>query len=214
MKLETELETIHTEVGPSRLPGVLTIPKGARGIVVFAHGSGSSRLSPRNQHVAQVLQEVGLATLLFDLLDEVEAEDRRNVFEIGLLADRLVESVEWVLGNQESQDLRVGLFGASTGAAAALVAATRLGSKIGAIVSRGGRPDMAEAYLPMVACPTLLIVGGKDEAVMQMNRRAFDMLGCTKQMRIVDGATHLFTEPGALEQVARLATEWFCQYLK
>lgn len=214
MKLETELETIHTEIGPSRLPGILTIPRGARGIVVFAHGSGSSRLSPRNQHVAQVLQEVGLATLLFDLLDEIEAEDRRNVFEISLLADRLVESIEWVIANQETHDLRVGLFGASTGAAAALVAATRLGSRIAAIVARGGRPDMAETYLPLVACPTLLVVGGKDEAVIQMNQRAFDMIRCTKQLRIVDGATHLFTEPGALEQVAKLASEWFCKYLK
>lgn len=214
MKLETELETIYTEIGPSRLPGILTIPKGASGIVVFAHGSGSSRLSPRNQHVAQVLQEVGLATLLFDLLDEVEAEDRRKVFEISLLADRLVDSVEWVVTNPETCDLRVGLFGASTGAAAALVAATRLGSRIAAIVARGGRPDMAETYLPLVACPTLLVVGAEDEAVIQMNQRAFDLIRCTKQLRIIDGATHLFTEPGALEQVAKLASDWFCQYLK
>jgi predicted alpha/beta-hydrolase family hydrolase len=214
MSLEIESETTHTEVGSNHLPGILTIPKGARGIVVFAHGSGSSRLSPRNQHVAQVLQEAGLATLLFDLLDEVEAEDRRNVFEIPLLAERLVQAAEWVLENEETQHLRLGFFGASTGVAAALVAETRMKGKIGAIVSRGGRPDMAEAYLALVAAPTLLIVGGRDEAVIQMNQRAFDMLHCEKQLRIVDGATHLFPEPGALEQVAKLASLWFGQYLK
>jgi predicted alpha/beta-hydrolase family hydrolase len=214
MSLEIESETTHTEVGSNHLPGILTIPKGARGIVVFAHGSGSSRLSPRNQNVAQVLQEAGLATLLFDLLDEVEAEDRRNVFEIPLLADRLVQAAEWVLENEETQHLRLGFFGASTGVAAALVAETRMKGKIGAIVSRGGRPDMAEAYLALVAAPTLLIVGGRDEAVIQMNQRAFDMLHCEKQLRIVDGATHLFPEPGALEQVAKLASLWFGQYLK
>lgn len=214
MNLEIESETTHTEIGSSHLPGILTIPKGAKGIVVFAHGSGSSRLSPRNQHVAQVLQEGGLATLLFDLLDETEAEDRRNVFEIPLLAERLDQAARWVMENEDTKNLRLGLFGASTGAAAALVAETRLKGKIGAIVSRGGRPDMAEPYLPLVAAPTLLIVGGRDEAVIQMNQRAYEMMHCEKQLRIVDGATHLFPEPGALEQVAKLASQWFCQYLK
>lgn len=214
MNLEIESETTHTEVGTNRLPGILTIPKGATGIVLFAHGSGSSRLSPRNQHVAQVLQEAGLATLLFDLLDEVEAEDRRNVFEVPLLAQRLVEAAEWVLEHPDTQGLRLGFFGASTGAAAALVAETQLKGKVAAVVSRGGRPDMAERILGLVSAPTLLIVGGRDEAVIQMNQRAFEMLQCEKQLRIVDGATHLFPEPGALEQVAKLASQWFSQHLK
>ncbi|MFN9347039.1 MAG: dienelactone hydrolase family protein [Planctomycetota bacterium] len=214
MNLEIESETTHTEVGTNRLPGILTIPKGATGIVLFAHGSGSSRLSPRNQHVAQVLQEAGLATLLFDLLDEIEAEDRRNVFEVPLLAQRLVEAAEWVLEQRETKGLRLGFFGASTGAAAALVAETQLKGKVAAVVSRGGRPDMAERILGLVSAPTLLIVGGRDEAVIQMNQRAFEMLQCEKQLRIVDGATHLFPEPGALEQVAKLASQWFSQHLK
>jgi len=214
MNLEIESETTHTEVGTNRLPGILTIPKGATGIVLFAHGSGSSRLSPRNQHVAQVLQEAGLATLLFDLLDEIEAEDRRNVFEVPLLAQRLVEAGEWVLEQRETKGLRLGFFGASTGAAAALVAETQLKGKVAAVVSRGGRPDMAERILGLVSAPTLLIVGGRDEAVIQMNHRAFEMLQCEKQLRIVDGATHLFPEPGALEQVAKLASQWFSQHLK
>ncbi|MFN6300854.1 MAG: dienelactone hydrolase family protein [Planctomycetota bacterium] len=214
MNLEIESETTHTEVGTNRLPGILTIPKGATGIVLFAHGSGSSRLSPRNQHVAQVLQEAGLATLLFDLLDEIEAEDRRNVFEVPLLAQRLVEAAEWVFEQRETKGLRLGFFGASTGAAAALVAETQLKGKVAAVVSRGGRPDMAERILGLVSAPTLLIVGGRDEAVIQMNQRAFEMLQCEKQLRIVDGATHLFPEPGALEQVAKLASQWFSQHLK
>lgn len=214
MNLEIETETTHTEVGTNRLPGILTIPKGATGIVLFAHGSGSSRLSPRNQHVAQVLQEAGLATLLFDLLDEIEAEDRRNVFEVPLLAQRLVEAAEWVLEQRETKGLRLGFFGASTGAAAALLAETQLKGKVAAVVSRGGRPDMAERILGLVSAPTLLIVGGRDEAVIQMNQRAFEMLQCEKQLRIVDGATHLFPEPGALEQVAKLASQWFSQHLK
>lgn len=214
MNLEIESETTHTEVGTNHLPGILTIPKGATGIVLFAHGSGSSRLSPRNQHVAQVLQEAGLATLLFDLLDEIEAEDRRNVFEVPLLAQRLVEAAEWVLEQRETKGLRLGFFGASTGAAAALVAETQLKGKVAAVVSRGGRPDMAERILGLVSAPTLLIVGGRDEAVIQMNQRAFEMLQCEKQLRIVDGATHLFPEPGALEQVAKLASQWFSQHLK
>lgn len=214
MNLEIESETTHTEVGANRLPGILTIPKGATGIVLFAHGSGSSRLSPRNQHVAQVLQEAGLATLLFDLLDEIEAEDRRNVFEVPLLAQRLVEVAEWVLEQRETKGLRLGFFGASTGAAAALVAETQLKGKVAAVVSRGGRPDMAERILGLVSAPTLLIVGGRDEAVIQMNQRAFEMLQCEKQLRIVDGATHLFPESGALEQVAKLASQWFSQHLK
>lgn len=214
MNLEIESETTHTEVGASRLPGILTIPKGATGIVLFAHGSGSSRLSPRNQHVAQVLQEAGLATLLFDLLDEIEAEDRRNVFEVPLLAHRLVEVAQWVLEHQDSRGLRLGFFGASTGAAAALVAETQLKGQVAAVVSRGGRPDMAETYLGLVSAPTMLIVGGRDEAVIQINQRAFELLHCEKQLRIIDGATHLFPEPGALEQVAKLASQWFSHHLK
>jgi pimeloyl-ACP methyl ester carboxylesterase len=164
--------------------------------------------------VAQVLQEAGLATLLFDLLDEIEAEDRRNVFEIPLLTQRLVGAAEWVLEHQESRGLRLGFFGASTGTAAALVAETQLKGQVAAMVSRGGRPDMAETYLGWVSAPTMLIVGGRDEAVLQINQRAFELMYCEKQMRVIDGATHLFTEPGALEQVAKLASQWFSDHLK
>ena len=211
----TQMESVKFDlaVGPRKLPGMLTVPKNAQGLVLFAHGSGSSRLSPRNQFVAQVLQASGLATLLFDLLEEWEGDDRQKVFDIELLAERLGEAADWVRGRDDIGELRLGLFGASTGAAAALVAAARRSERVGAIVSRGGRPDLAQAYLGLVKAPTLLIVGGNDEPVIEMNQRALDLLRCEKQLEIVAGATHLFSESGALEQVARLASDWFRRHL-
>lgn len=195
------------------LPGTLSLPEKARGVVLFAHGSGSGRFSPRNQAVARVLQDATLVTLLVDLLTEREAEDRRLVFDIALLADRLVACSEWLTQNRQSGSLPVGFFGASTGAGAALAAATRTDVDVQAIVSRGGRPDLAGDLLPRVEAPTLLIVGGNDRAVIELNRQALDVLRCTKELVIVPGATHLFEEPGALEEVARLASDWFLKYL-
>jgi dienelactone hydrolase len=200
------------EVMPRRLRGFLAVPAAATGIVVFAHGSGSSRLSPRNQHVAQGLNKAGLATLLFDLLLPEEAEDRRNVFDIPLLATRLEEALDW-LGQGEFASLSVGLFGASTGAAAALIAAARRADEISAVVSRGGRPDLAAAQLALVKAPTLLIVGGYDDEVIKLNESALAQLRCEKHLEIVPGATHLFEEPGTLEAVIQLATAWFIRFL-
>jgi dienelactone hydrolase len=181
--------------------------------VVFAHGSGSSRLSPRNNFVAAALGDAGLATLLFDLLTEEEAADRRNVFDIGLLADRLILAAEWVLRQQAIRGLPLGYFGASTGAAAALVAAARKPDLCAAVVSRGGRPDLAGAALPRVWAPTLLIVGGDDPEVCELNREAARQLFCKQELAIVPGATHLFEEPGALEAVVELAHSWFSDHL-
>lgn len=199
--------------GRRRLRGILHVPPGALGAVAFAHGSGSGRLSPRNQFVARVLQEAGLATLLLDLLEEEEAENRVKVFDIELLAGRLQSAVDWLSQEPETRSLRLGYFGASTGAGAALVAAARNPVPIGAVVSRGGRPDLARAYLPAVQAPTLLIVGGDDPVVIELNDRARRLLRCPNDLVIVPGATHLFEEPGTLEEVARLAKEWFVQYL-
>jgi putative phosphoribosyl transferase len=213
MQTKTQMDVREVIIGPHRLPGTLTVPSGAHGIVAFAHGSGSSRLSPRNQAVAATLQEVGLATLLFDLLEEEEAEDRRKVFDIELLAERLQEAADWVHGCEETRGLRLGYFGASTGAAAALVAAAREPDKVSAVVSRGGRPDLAKAYLSRVQTPTLLIVGGEDEPVISLNQLAFDELRCEKRLEIIFRATHLFPEPGVLEKVARLAADWFQEHL-
>jgi dienelactone hydrolase len=196
-----------------RLEGILEVPPGARGMVVFAHGSGSSRLSPRNQAVASALQQAGLGTLLFDLLTESEMRERANVFDIPLLATRLVTATSWLEQQPGVHGLRIGYFGASTGAAAALVAASRLTNEIAAVVSRGGRPDLAGASLSGVRAPTLLIVGRADQAVLGLNRLALERLDCPKRLAIVDGATHLFEEPGALEEVARLAMEWFLRHL-
>jgi predicted phosphoribosyltransferase/dienelactone hydrolase len=200
-------------VGPHKLPGILAIPERAQGIVLFAHGSGSSRLSSRNQYVAGVLYEAGIATLLFDLLRESEEGDRRKVFDIELLAGRLQEAADWVRRQPETLGLHLGYFGASTGAAAALVAAARNPEGVKAVVSRGGRPDLASDDLPAVSAPTLLIVGGDDEPVIEMNAEALSLLRCEKRMEIIPGATHLFPEPGALEQVARLASDWFLRHL-
>lgn len=199
--------------GKLALEGILGLPADPRGVIIFAHGSGSGRLSPRNNFVARYLQQNGLATLLLDLLMPGEAEDRRNVFDIDLLADRLLVAKAWLKEEPRTEKLRIGYFGASTGAGAALQAAARDPSDIQAIVSRGGRPDLAEAYLPAVTTPTLLIVGGWDEPVIEMNQSAYELLTCEKKLIIVPRATHLFEEPGTLEAVADHACKWFLRYL-
>jgi putative phosphoribosyl transferase len=197
------------------LKGDLTIPEEAQGLVLFAHGSGSGRKSSRNRLVASVLQKQAIATLLFDLLTEEEEEiDRQTAhirFDIPLLSQRLVEVTRWT-GESDAHDLPIGYFGASTGAAAALIAAAQFGPSIHAVVSRGGRPDLAGHHLKKVTAPTLLIVGSRDSAVIQMNADALLMLGCPKEIQIIAGATHLFEEPGTLEQVAQLAANWFSQH--
>ncbi len=195
------------------LPGTLRLPLGAEAVVVFVHGSGSSRLSPRNMEVAEALNDFGFATLLFDLLTPDEAEDRANVFDIALLAERVIGAMQWLDHDPSTRKLRIGLFGASTGAAAALVAAARDHSRVEAVVSRGGRPDLAAAALERVRAPTLLLVGGADEAVLGLNRKAFDRLRCEKSLVVVPGATHLFPERGALAAVVRHAGEWFARHI-
>jgi putative phosphoribosyl transferase len=209
----TEPTEVVVGTGPYRLRGDLSLPAAAAGLVVFAHGSGSSRHSPRNRYVASVLVESGLGTLLFDLLTPDEELDRANVFHIELLARRLVDVTEWLRTEPGIAALPLGYFGASTGAAAALWAAGEPGADIRAIVSRGGRPDLAAARLDRVRAPTLLIVGGRDEAVLGMNRQALAMLRCESRLEVVPGATHLFEEHGALEQVAALARDWFRERL-
>jgi pimeloyl-ACP methyl ester carboxylesterase len=196
------------------LEGVLSVAPSSIGVVLFAHGSGSSRLSPRNMLVAQALNDAGVGTLLFDLLTEPEAADRRNVFDIPLLADRLAVATDWLGGRKDVAGLPIGYFGASTGAAAALIAAAGRGRDIAAVVSRGGRPDLASEFLPRVASPTLLIVGGRDTQVLALNREALALLHCEKSLAVVPGATHLFEEPGALEEVVRLARQWFVDHLR
>jgi dienelactone hydrolase len=199
------------------LGGDLRIPPQPRGVVLFAHGSGSSRHSPRNQFVAQVLHKAGFATLLMDLLTAKEEEQDRYTahlrFDINLLGERVAAATNWLLQNTATGNLKIGYFGASTGAAAALVAAVEHPYAVGAIVSRGGRPDLAGTALSRVRAPTLLIVGGQDTQVIELNRTAFSQLQCEKSFEIVPGATHLFEEPGALEQVAQLASQWFTRYL-
>jgi len=209
------VEERHVEVpsGAVTLKGILAVPKDAKGVVLFAHGSGSGRFSPRNNFVARVLQDAGIATLLIDLLTEEEAADRRKVFDIDLLTQRVLDAASWLRRVPETSNLRVGYFGASTGAAAALKAAAQDSANVGAVVSRGGRPDLALDALPRVKGPTLLIVGEADEPVVELNRQAYDLLNCTKEMVLIHGATHLFEEPGALEEVARLAADWFSRYL-
>ena len=214
----TEQErTVRIPAGPVTLEGDLSIPAGAQGVVLFAHGSGSSRHSPRNRRVARQLQEGRLATLLIDLLTtDEETADRRTGhlrFDIGFLAERLIEAADWLARQPETRDLALGYFGASTGAAAALVAAAARPNLVGAVVSRGGRPDLAGPALPLVRAPTLLIVGGADTPVIELNRQAYDQLRCEKRLVVIPGATHLFEEPGALDQVAELAREWFDRYL-
>jgi len=195
------------------LGGDLVVPPEARGVVLFAHGSGSSRFSPRNRYVAGVLRQHGCATLLFDLLTESESLVRARTFDIELLAGRLARTAEWARSQPELAALEFGYFGASTGAAAALVAAARYPGTVAAIVSRGGRPDLAAPYLEQVRVPTLLIVGGRDHGVLDYNRAALAQLGGPKELVVVPGATHLFEEPGALERVAELAAQWFERYL-
>jgi len=218
-------QNVQIPTGGAVLEGELKIPRGASGLALFAHGSGSSRHSPRNQFVASVIREAGIGTLLFDLLTlEEESVDRTTGhlrFDIRLLANRLIDATRWVQkekfetnGYIGASNLRVGYFGSSTGAAAALVAAAELGSAVGAVVSRGGRPDLAGATLPRVKAPTLLIVGGADGPVIDLNQEAFGRLQCEKEIEIIPGATHLFEEPGALEQVAQLAAKWFVARLK
>jgi putative phosphoribosyl transferase len=213
-----EEHLVHVPVGPALLEGNLVVPPGAQGVVLFAHGSGSSRHSPRNRYVAGVLQQQGLATLLFDLLTpHEEAVDARTAhlrFDIPFLAQRLIGATDWILEQPATRQLAVGYFGASTGAAAALVAAAERPAVVRAVVSRGGRPDLAGAALARVRAPTLLIVGGADVPVLHLNREAIRALGARDtRLAIVPGATHLFEEPGALEEVARLAAEWFVRYL-
>ncbi len=200
-------------VDPVRLEGDLVVPPEAAGVAVFAHGSGSSRHSPRNVEVARRLNQVGVGTLLFDLLTPSEAEDRGTVFDIELLAHRLEAAIHWLARWPDVGNLPVGLFGASTGAAAALVAAAHLGPEVAAVVSRGGRPDLAGDSLARVTAPTLLIVGERDPEVLMLNREAERRLRCERRLEIVPGATHLFEEPGALEEVARLAAFWFTMHL-
>lgn len=208
---------VEIPAGWVTLSGDLSVPPDARGVVLFAHGSGSSRHSPRNQAVAQTLRSAGLATLLMDLLtpeeETIEMQGGMRRFDIDLLAERLVHAIDWLTVTPETKQLRIGLFGASTGAAAALVAAAIRPAATHAVVSRGGRPDLAGSALPDVRAPTLLIVGGNDLQVIELNRQAFAQMRCEKRLDIVPGATHLFEEPGALEEVARLASTWFRQYL-
>lgn len=213
--LKAEVEIL---IGNIMLMGQLSLPKDAQGIVLFVHGSGSSRHSVRNRYVASVLQSTGIATLLFDLLtEEEEVIDNRTShlrFDIDLLAERLMQVTCWIQGNASTQHLKVGYFGASTGGAAALVAAAALGQQISAIVSRGGRPDLAGDALLEVKSPTLLIVGGYDKTVISLNRQALGLLQCEKTLEIVPAASHLFEEHGKLEEVANIASDWFARYLK
>lgn len=204
---------VEIGVGNVRLPGHLAVPRDAAEVVVFAHGSGSSRNSPRNQYVASVLNRSGLGTLLFDLLTPGEEANRGNVFDITLLAERLAGATAWLLAQPGAAGLLVGYFGASTGAAAALWAAAEAGAGVAAVVSRGGRPDLAGARLGMVRVPTLLIVGENDETVLGLNRRAQAELRCENELAVVPGATHLFMEPGTLATVAGLARDWFTGHL-
>lgn len=209
---------VKIPAGNVMLEGELALPKEAQGIVLFVHGSGSSRHSPRNQYVAQVLQSAEIGTLLFDLLTEDEEAIDRSTghlrFDIGLLSERLIHATHWIQRNSNTQNLQIGYFGASTGGAAALVAAALLGDQISAVVSRGGRPDLAGDALPKVIAPTLLIVGGFDKIVIELNRQAFEQLQCEKTLEIVPAASHLFEEPGKLEEVAKIASDWFAPYLK
>jgi putative phosphoribosyl transferase len=207
------MNEVRIQAGPAMLAGNLTITDGATALVLFAHGSGSSRHSPRNQFVARTLNNAGLATLLFDLLtpeeEAIDLRTREHRFNIGLLAERLVHATKWAQQQEQIRDLRIGYFGSSTGGGAALVAAAEIPQDVGAVVSRGGRPDLAGDALPKVQAPTLLIVGGNDDIVIELNEQARDRMRCEVSLKIVPDATHLFEEPGALEKVAQLASDWF-----
>jgi pimeloyl-ACP methyl ester carboxylesterase len=206
-------EEVRIPAGEVELEGTLDLPAGCRRVVVFAHGSGSSRFSPRNRFVANELSVRAIGTLLLDLLTAEEDRVYRTRFDINLLATRLGYVTDWLNTRPDLKTAAVGLFGASTGAAAALETAAQAGQKVHAVVSRGGRPDLADDYLHLVRCPTLLIVGGHDQEVLRLNEGAFRKLTCEKQLAVVQGATHLFEEPGKLEEVARLAGNWFERYL-
>lgn len=212
-RLGAPARTVDVSIPPVGLAGSLRLPTAPRAVVVFAHGSGSSRLSPRNVYVAEALNRSGIATLLFDLLTSDEEADRANVFDIPLLAGRLISALSWISDAPETAGLRIGLFGASTGAAAALVAAASLSGQIGAVVSRGGRPDLAGPALDRVRAPTLLIVGGNDRDVLTLNRQALARLPASSELRVIPGASHLFPEPGALDAVVAEAGAWFQQHL-
>ena len=211
------MNEVHIPAGRATLAGNLNTPVNATALVLFAHGSGSSRHSPRNQFVARTVNDTGLATLLFDLLTpEEELVDTRTAelrFDIDLLAKRLVHATKWAKRQEQTRDLRIGYFGSSTGGGAALVAAAQLPDDVDAVVSRGGRPDLAGAALPKVRAPTLLIVGGQDDIVIELNEQARDQMRCEVKLEIIPGATHLFEEPGALEQVAKLASDWFRDHI-
>lgn len=211
--MTTPFDVHEVEIGPLRLKALLGVPAGARGLVIFAHGSGSGRLSPRNNHVAAALRRAGLATLLLDLLTPAEERDRANVFDIPLLARRLDEAAGWARTQAAISRLPIGYFGASTGGGAALLAAARGNTEIAAVVSRGGRPDLAGDALPEVRAPTLLIVGGEDHAVIDLNRMALARLRCENALRIIPGATHLFEEPGTLDQVVEHSIHWFLAHV-
>ena len=210
---ETDVFVHAPDSAEGSLPGILAMPEAPSGLVIFAHGSGSSRMSPRNRELAGALGRRGMATLLFDLLTPAEAGERANVFDIPLLARRLVGALEWSARMPQLASLPVGLFGGSTGAAAALMAAAEAPHRVCAVVSRGGRADMAAASLHKVLAPTLLIVGGADTQVLELNRAALTRLNCEARLEIVPGATHLFEEPGALERVGELAGDWFAAHL-
>ena len=211
------MNEVRIPAGRAMLDGNLTIVAQTKGLVLFAHGSGSSRHSPRNEFVARTLNDAGLATLLFDLLtpeeESVDVYTREHRFDIGLLAERLVYATKWAKQQEQTKDFRIGYFGSSTGGGAALVAAAELPNEIGAVVSRGGRPDLAGDALPKVKAPTLLIVGGEDQVVIELNEQARVQMKCECTIEIVPGATHLFEEPGALERVAKLAAEWFLRHI-
>lgn len=207
-------QLVHIREGGATIEGELALPEGAGAVVLFAHGSGSSRHSPRNKYVAQVLREAGLGTLLIDLLTPEEDRTYKTRFDIDLLTRRLRAATRWLSEQPSTKGMTVGYFGASTGAAAALQAAADPSEQIGAVVSRGGRPDLAWSALTLVRAPTLLIVGGRDDIVIELNEKAYQQLKPEKQLAIVPGATHLFEEPGTLEEVARLAAEWFVRHLQ
>ncbi len=204
---------VHIPDGPALIEGMLEVPQAAQGMVLFAHGSGSSRHSPRNNYVARVLREAGIGTLLMDLLTAEEDRDYETRFDISLLTRRLIAATEWMRRQAGCASLPMGYFGASTGAAAALRAAAEFGDQIAALVSRGGRPDLAgDEVLRRVRAPTLLLVGGRDEVVIELNQAAYEVMTCEKEISIIPGATHLFEEPGALEEVAHQATDWFLRH--
>lgn len=214
MKGLIDYKSIDISILGKLLKGRLRIAENQKGLIIFSHGSGSSRLSSRNNYVAEYLQNKEFSSLLFDLLTEEEDLIYENRFDIDLLSKRLMSVTQWMLEHEELPDIPIGYFGASTGAASALRAASVFGSKVKAIVSRGGRPDFALSILDSITAPTLLIVGGNDTVVIDLNKKAYDKLGGVKKLEIINGATHLFSEPGKLEEVAKLSSNWFTNYLK